>query len=61
MLMLILVLTWFHLGIPYNLVNNLLERTQPVTTLLSTQRDWQNLWCLAQLLILSAIFLSHIA
>lgn len=53
--MLILVLTWLHLGIPYNLVNNLLGRTQPVTALSSTQRDWQSLCCLAQLLILSAV------
>lgn len=43
MLMLILVLTWFNLGIPYDLVNSLLGRTQPVTAWLSAQRDWQSL------------------
>lgn len=58
---LILLLTWIHPGTPYNLLNNLLERTQPVTALLSTRRDCHILWCLAQLLILSALFLPHSA
>lgn len=48
-------LTWFHLGTPYDLVNNIVGSIQPVTAL-STQKDQQNLWCLAQLLTLSAVF-----
>lgn len=61
MLMLIVVLTLFHLRISYNRVNNLLGRIQPVIALFSTQRCWQCLWCLAQLLILSAVFLPQSA